>query len=171
MDTDRAPSRSTHPTPSAVPSASRLSPGWFQRFFAVLLLGLTLAGRAGGHDIPNARVDRSIQVTLTPGRLAVDYEVSLSELTLTQDLTKLIGALPGADRRDWFDAYGRETGPLDGRGLLTVVDGRPIELRFGGFDLIVEDHPRYRFRYEADLPPSGRLTFQDINYAESEGTS
>ena len=43
------------------------------------------AAPTNGLDV-NARVDRSIQATLAPGRLAIDYEVSLSELTLTQDL-------------------------------------------------------------------------------------
>src|SRR3954463_5258456 len=82
------------------------------------------------HDIPNARVDRSIQATLLPGRLTIDYEVSLSELTLTQDLRMLIGVLPGADRRDWFVSYGREVGPLNARGFLVNVDREPLELQF-----------------------------------------
>ena len=50
---------------------------------------------ARAHDIPNQRVDRSIQVTLGPGRLEIDYEVSLSELTLTQDLRALDGYVAG----------------------------------------------------------------------------
>jgi ABC-type nickel/cobalt efflux system permease component RcnA len=129
------------------------------------------AAAAHAHDIPNARVDRSIQVTLEPQRVAIDYEVSLSELTLTRDLRSLIGALPGAERRDWFDAYGRETGPLNGKGLAVAVDGRPLELRLLGFDLAVEDHPRFVFHYAAATPASGRLTVHDTNYAGSEGTS
>ncbi|HEX8199406.1 MAG TPA: ABC transporter permease, partial [Isosphaeraceae bacterium] len=126
---------------------------------------------AGAHDIPNARVDRSIQATVRPGRLEVDYEVSLSELTLAQDLRGLIGSLPGSDRAALFDRYGRETGPLNARGLLVEVDGRPVESRFRGFDLAVEEHPRYTFRLEAELPPRGRLALQDTNYVASEGTS
>ena len=55
-----------------------------------LLLGLavatTLLPMARSHDIPNQRLDRSIQVTVRPGRLEIAHEVSLSELTLTQDL-------------------------------------------------------------------------------------
>src|SRR6476661_2119968 len=89
---------------------------------------------APGHDIPNARVDRSIQVTVHPGRLTLDYEASLSELTLTQDLRALIGTLPGADRGAWFDRYGRETGPLIAKGLIVAIDGRRYPLRYRGFD-------------------------------------
>jgi nickel/cobalt exporter len=123
------------------------------------------------HDIPNARVDRSIQVTVGPGRLVVDYEVSLAELTLTQDLRALIGVLPGADRREWFDRYGRVTGPLNAKGLLVSVDGRPLGLRARGFGLAVEDHLVYTFQFETDLPGRGQLAVRDINYAAGEGTS
>jgi nickel/cobalt exporter len=126
---------------------------------------------ARAHDIPSARVDRSIQAALAPGQLRIDYEVSLSELTLVQDLRMLIATLPGAERRDWFMAYGRETGPLNARGMRVVVDGRPLDVRFLGFDLEVEEHPRYQFHFEVKTPPHGRLTIQDTNYVASEGTS
>ena len=61
-------------------------------------------------------MDRSIQATVRPGRLIVDYEVGLSELTLTRDLRAIIGTLPGADRREWFEEYGRVCGPLNAKG-------------------------------------------------------
>ncbi|MBV8317766.1 MAG: sulfite exporter TauE/SafE family protein [Planctomycetaceae bacterium] len=141
----------------------RLAPKLF------LIVWWTAPARA--HDIPNARVDRSLQATLAPGRLAIDYEVSVSELTLTQDLRALIGGLPGADRRAWFDRYGAETGPLNAKGLLLTLDGRPLDLRCQGFDLAVEEHPRYTFHYEAPLPPRGRLSIRDTNFAASEGSS
>jgi ABC-type nickel/cobalt efflux system permease component RcnA len=129
------------------------------------------AGSSYGHDIPNARVDRSIQVTIRPGKLAVAYEVSLSELTLTQELRSLIGALPGADRDAWFAAYGRETGPLNAKGLLVWAGDEPRELVAEGFDLVVEEHPRYTFRFGASIPPAGRLRVRDTNFATSQGTS
>jgi ABC-type nickel/cobalt efflux system permease component RcnA len=144
------------------------------RRLATRLLGFCLpilAAHVRAHDIPNARVDRSIQVSLDPGRMEVDYEVSLSELTLTRDLRMLVGTLPGVDRQDWFQSYGRETGPLNGRGLLVAIDRRPFELGFRGFELTVEDHPRFLFHYQAATPPGGHLTVQDANFAGSEGTS
>jgi ABC-type nickel/cobalt efflux system permease component RcnA len=147
-----------------LPAVSRILP-----FF---LLALSPAPTRA-HDIPNARVDRSIQATLEPGRLRFDYEVSLSELTLTRDLRMLLGSgsLPGVERRDWFALYGRETGPLNARGLLVTSEGRPVDVRFLGFDLDVEEHPRFVFHLEASGPFRGRLTIQDTNYAGSEGTS
>jgi nickel/cobalt transporter (NicO) family protein len=126
---------------------------------------------AQGHEIPNARVDRSIQATAARGRLTIDYEVSLAELTLTQDLRALLGELPGADRRAWFEVYGRETGPLNAQGILVAVDGQAHPLQAKGFDLVVEDHPRYTFHFETPIPPRGRLAIQDTNFASSEGTS
>lgn len=123
------------------------------------------------HDIPNARVDRSIQVTLKPGRIEVAYEVSLSELTLTQELRGLIGTLPGADRQEWFATYGRQTGPLDAKGILVDVDRRPVVLAVDRFDLALEEHPRFTFRFSGLIPKSGTLSIQDTNYRSSEGTS
>lgn len=139
----------------------------------LLLLAIAVSSPliARAHDIPNARVDRSIQVTLRPGRLAVDYEVDLSELTLTRDLRDLIGALPDGDRNDWFNRYGQETAPLNAKGFLVTIDRRPLPLETRGFDLTVEEHPRYTFHFEAVIPPHGRLKIQDTNFVSSEGTS
>jgi ABC-type nickel/cobalt efflux system permease component RcnA len=130
-----------------------------------------LVASARGHDIPNARVDRSTQATLRPGRLQIAYEVSLSELTLTQDLKSLIGTIEGGDRQDWFQRYGKETGPLNAKGFLITVDGTPVELSTRSFDVLVEEHPRFTFHFEAGLPAEGRLTIHDTNFAGSEGTS
>jgi ABC-type nickel/cobalt efflux system permease component RcnA len=123
------------------------------------------------HDIPNQRVDRSIQATVRPGKLQIDYEVSLTELTLTQDLRALIGSLPGGDRSTWLARYGEVTGPLDAKGFLVHCDGLPVVLTVQGFDLAVEEHPRYTFHFEAPLPQAGRLGIHDTNYVSSEGTS
>jgi nickel/cobalt transporter (NicO) family protein len=142
-----------------------------RRLASFLLPVLLLTVPARAHEIPNARVDRSIQATVRPGSLAIAYEVSLSELSLTQDLRALIGTLPGGDRQEWFDRYGAEVGPLNAKGVLVTVDGESLPLHARGFDLAVEDHPRYTFHFEAPLPPRGRLVIQDTNYASSEGTS
>ena len=78
------------------------------RRLVLALVAITMRPpHAPAHDIPDARVDRSIQATARPGRLTIDYEVGLSELTLTRDLRSLIGTLPGAERREWFAEYGR----------------------------------------------------------------
>jgi nickel/cobalt transporter (NicO) family protein len=140
-----------------------------------LVLGLVSsslgAPAAWPHDIPNQRVDRSMQVWLEPGRIRIDYEVSLTELTLTQDLRALIGTLPGADRSEWLAQYARVTGPLDAKGILVSIDKQPVGLSFRGHDLAVEEHPRYTFHLESPIPERGTLSIRDTNYATSEGTS
>ena len=118
---------------------------------------LVLATAALAHDIPDARIDRAIQVVLRPGRVEVDYEVSLAELTLVRDYRSLFGPLPDADRRELFEDYCRRIGPLDARGLLLSVNDRPIELESRGHDLAIEEHPRYTFHFAAELPGRGRL--------------
>ena len=60
---------------------------------------------------------------------------------------------------------------MNAKGLLVTVDGLPLALRSRGFDLAIEEHPRYTFHFEADPPPRGRLVIQDTNFASSEGTS
>ncbi|CAN5701134.1 hypothetical protein BH23PLA1_BH23PLA1_05840 [soil metagenome] len=135
------------------------------------LIGSGPVGSARAHDIPDARVDRGIQILLGPGRLRIEYEVALSELTLAQDLRSLEGRSPAASRAELFDRYGQVTAPLNAKGLLVSVDGDPIALGISGFDLSVEEHPLYRFGFEVDLPESGRLEIQDTNYISSEGTS
>ncbi len=128
-----------------------------RRSLASALLVLGSIAPALAHDIPNARVDRSIQATLEPAKLRVDYEVSLAELTLIQDLRQLGGEVTGGDRRGWFEQYGKVTGPLNAKGLLVVVDGNEVTLNSVGFDLSVEGHPRFTFHFEAEVPPAGRL--------------
>ncbi len=132
---------------------------------------LVFATLASAHDIPNARVDRSTQVVLAPGKLTVHYEVSLSELTLTQDLRGLIGTLPGSDRLAWFNRYGAEVGPLNARGFVIHINDEPVELAFQTFDVVVEEHPRFTFHADASIPSQGKLRVFDSNYAASEGTS
>jgi nickel/cobalt transporter (NicO) family protein len=140
--------------------------------FALFLpAALALQRPAWPHDIPNQRVDRSTQATLRPGRIEIDYEVSLTELTLTQDLRSLIGSLPGGERSEWLARYGQVTGPLNAKGFLVSCDGQPVTLSMRDFSLVVEEHPRYTFHLVGALGERGRLLIHDTNYASSEGTS
>ncbi len=134
----------------------------------VYLLG---AGILPAHDIPNERVDRSIGVVIEPGRLRVEYEVSLTELTLARDLKSLGETFDGADRDALFRRYGEVTGPLNARGFVIELEGRPAELEVEGFAVFVEEHPRFVFELGMDLPEGGRLSLRDGNYVSSEGTS
>ena len=150
-----------------VPFAIRFAaPGFL---LIAVVFGLEAPVRA--HDIPNARVDRATQIVIEPSLLRIDYEVGLSELTLTQELRSLIGKLPGSGAEDWYRAYGEETGILNARGFLVTVDGLPIELAVKGFDLAVREHPIYTFHFEGPIPKSGRVSVQDTNFLSSQGLS
>ena len=135
---------------------------------------MSLAGitrQSPGHDIPNARIERSTQISLIPGVLQVDYEVVLAELTLVQDLRQIDAEEISGDRPALFERYARVVGPLNARGLLVLVNGSEVELKPVNFTIAVESHPRFRFRFEAAIPEAGRLTLQDTNYASSEGAT
>jgi ABC-type nickel/cobalt efflux system permease component RcnA len=151
------------------------SKNFIDRSLKTLRLSIALllfSSAAKAHDIPNARVDRSIQVFVGSKTLSIDYEVSLAELTLTQELKSLIGKLPEGDRETWFKRYGQETGPLDAKGILVAVDREATPLEFVGFDLAIEEHPRYIFHFRAKLKTNhGKLHVQDTNFSSSEGTS
>lgn len=144
-------------------------------FAARLAVIVCLASRpdlAFAHDIPNARIDRATQVTIAPGRLRVDYEVSLAELTLAQDLRQLdpdaeLGGEGG--RPALFERYAQVVAPLNARGFLVRVGAAEVELATLGHEIAVEGHPRFTFHFEASLPPDGHLTLADTNYASSEG--
>jgi ABC-type nickel/cobalt efflux system permease component RcnA len=142
-----------------------------QKAIFFCLIVVVSGNSAYAHDIPNERVDRAIQVIVRPERLEVEYEVSLAELTLAQDLRRLIGALPPTERESIFDRYGRETGPLNAKGLLVWLDGRATSLSLRSFDFAIEQHPRYTFHFTAELPARGHLRIHDTNYVASEGSS
>ncbi len=137
----------------------------------VALAACLITSPVWSHDIPNQRVNRSIQVEIDPHRLTVDYEVSLTELTLIQDLRSLIGPMPSVETAGWLDRYGQVAGPLNAKGVLVSLDGRPATLTFRDYKVVVEEHPRYTFRFELVLPGRGHLAIRDTNYASSEGTS
>jgi ABC-type nickel/cobalt efflux system permease component RcnA len=142
---------------------------------ACVAVGLALAAlptsAAWPHDIPNERVDRSIQISVKPPQLFIDYEVSLSELTLTQNLRALIGGLPGGDRAQWLAQYAQVTGPLNAKGILVAIDGQPALLEERGCDIAVEEHPRYTFHFTVSIPAWATVRLSDTNYVSSEGTS
>ncbi len=155
---------------------------WCFSIIAILIIAFipVPSTRCWAHDIPNERVDRSIQVIVGPASLEIRYEVSLSELTLTRDLRRLVGRIEGGTLAEWFERYGRELEPLNARGFLVTWDGRELDVKAQGMSWVVEEHPLYTFTYRVDLPEesddgptavSNALVVEDRNYRSSEGTS
>ena len=141
---------------------------WLVMAVASVVFGAPLAS---AHDIPNARIDRSTQVRLASGRLRVDYEVSLAELTLAQDLRQLDGEPFVGERAELWQRYARVVGPLNARGLLVEVDGQEVNLEPVDFAIVADDHLRITFRLEAAIPSAGKLHLRDTNYASAEGSA
>jgi len=137
----------------------------------VFVVAAFVTSTVWAHDIPNQRIDRSIQVEVVAHLLRINYEVSLSELTLVQDLRALMGSLPTTETAGWLDLYGKVTGPLIAKGILVSLDGRPATLTCRGFQYAVEEHPRFTFHFDVALPDAGRILIRDSNFASSEGTS
>lgn len=150
-----------------------MQPPRFGPAIALALVALCcVTDRADGHDIPDARVDRSIQVVLKTSRIEVDYEVSLAELTLVRDLRRLIEVLPaGLDRDGLLRLYGEGTAQLNAKGLIVDVDGASVALQPLRFRVDFEEHPRFTFHFEGRIPEAGRLTLRDTNYTSGDGTS
>lgn len=136
---------------------------------AFLMAAWSAGSFARAHDVPDERVDRTIQATIEPGRLLIDYEIALSRFTILLDLRRL--ETDESDGADVWERYGELVAPLHAAGLMADVDGDPIECVLLSVQHRAEDHLVYRFTYEAELPPAGHLTFRDTNHLTSEGTS
>jgi ABC-type nickel/cobalt efflux system permease component RcnA len=126
---------------------------------------------AQAHDIPNERVDRSLQIVLEPPSLQAVYEVSQTEWTLYQDLKRLAPEQAGNARIDRIDAYARMIAPLNARGLLASVDGSELSWIIDDVVVDYEDHVLLRFVFHASIPDQGHLRVLDSNYASSYGIS
>ncbi len=147
-------------------------PPTLARLFALMLLACAALGTSTlAHEIPDARIDRALQVVVLPGLLKLDYEVSLAELTAVQDLRRLEGQLSGLDRNQLLERYGEVVGALNARGIQVEVDGVEAPLGIQGFELTIQEHPRYLFHLQCGLPVRGRVEVRDQNYISSEGTS
>lgn len=111
-----------------------------------------------------------MQVRVAPGRLYVDYVVSLNEFTLLRDLKRLDDSpTPAASREETVERYGRIVAPLNAAGLLITIDGQPLPLEIDEIRTRVESHLVYDVTYVAPLPDSGRLEINDTNYLSSPG--
>lgn len=138
---------------------------------------MALVAPACGHDVPNRFFDRAIQVVADESRLYVLYDLSISELTLAEELMSLIGPgqLTDLPPDQWLSRFAAEMAPLLADGIIVKANGKSVRLQPAGenHDLF-EGHPRFRFRFIADLPPveaDGRLRLQveDTNFFLERG--
>ena len=162
----RGPWKSSTSTTGPAPSANRLTHAWR----LALLVSLATPIASSGHDIPDSRVDRAIQVDLQPGRIEVRYTLSLSEWTLYQDL-KALDAIDRAPTESIVDHYAAVVAPLNAAGLIGRVNETPLEWTIGPIEVRRDDHLLLTFEFDAPIDPAGSLVLTDSNYASAYGTS
>mgnify|MGYP001592621136 CR=1 FL=1 len=144
----------------------------------LLLLGLACAGGARSlwaHDVPDRTFDRAVELVIEPERIHVTYHLSLTQLTLAEELLSLVerGDLSGAGPVERRERYATEMGPLLARGLVLQVNDEELKLRFVRATHRVEDHPRFQFEMESntssDRSSDARLSLEDTNFFLEKG--
>jgi nickel/cobalt transporter (NicO) family protein len=105
------------------------------------------------HDIPQRFFDRAIEVTILPQQVQVVYHLSLSRLTMADELLSLVGAggLSGTVENDRLELYASRMAPLLAHGLVLNINNQPVDLSVVGTSQIVEDHPRFQFEFAAAI--------------------
>lgn len=153
----------------------RRRPRWPFTVFIVIVASqaLILVRGLNAHDIPKQRVDRTIQLIVSPGLMRVEYALELDDTTIAADLRRLKpGPLPVAPE-EWLDAYGRLVAPRVAAALiLDGPKGLPGEAWHVDFiDRKQEQHSIYQFHLSHRLPKPGAYRFKDSNFLTSEGLS
>jgi ABC-type nickel/cobalt efflux system permease component RcnA len=144
----------------------------------LMFLGVVCAGGARtiwAHDVPDRTFDRAVELVIDPERIHVTFHLSLTQLTLAEELLSLVGpgGLSGAGPAERLDRYATEMGPLLARGLLVNVNGEEHDLTFVRASHRVEDHPRFQFEMETavdfDEAAEARLALEDTNFFLEKG--
>ncbi len=154
--------------------------GWISRVaWAVCTFAAFLFWSAASwaHDVPNRFFDRAIQVLVDESRVYILYDLSLSELTLAEELMSLVGPgqLAGLPADRWLSRFAQEMAPLLAEGVVLTVNGKSLSLTPAGENHdVFEGHPRFRFRFVADLPEwqpgqTVRLSVEDTNFFLERG--
>ncbi len=143
-----------------------------------VFLGIRLAAGCGSllaHDVPDRFFDRAVQVTIQPDRISVTYELSLTQLTLAQELLSLVGpgGLSGTGPAERLDRFAQEMGPLLARGLFLRVNDIERPVQFVTASHRVEEHPKFQFEMQSSSvagPDIHRqLKLEDTNYFLEKG--
>ena len=127
--------------------------------------------RATAHDIPKQRVDRTLQITVSPGQLQLDYALELDDTTIAADLRLLNPAPLPPDPDQWLAAYGQLIAPRLAESIqLNGPDG-PITWQVARINRTRQQHTIYNITYQALLPAQGHYRLRDTNFGTSDGLS
>jgi len=141
----------------------------FFRLIACILAACVSS--ASAHDIPKQRVDRTLQLIFSPGRVQLDYALELDDTTIAADLRRLNPAPLPPDPDQWLAAYGQLIAPrLADSVQLSGPDG-PIAWHVARINRTRQQHTIYNFSFEAELTGPGPYKLRDTNFGTSEGLS
>ena len=155
-----------------------MKPVRHRRLLFLVSLGVIIAAGAGGasaHDVPDRFFDRSIQVTLGTESLSISYHLSVTQLTLAEELLSLVGAggLSGTGPAERLTRYGEEMGPLLARGVIVKLSGVDVPVQFISVSSRIEDHPRFTFEMAIPSGPEEssprQLNLEDTNFFLEKG--
>ncbi|MBI3461520.1 MAG: hypothetical protein HY000_00450 [Planctomycetes bacterium] len=156
-----------------------MKPVRHRRSLLLFSLGLIITvgtGTVSAHDVPDRFFDRSIQVTLGPEKLSISYHLSLTQLTLAEELLSLVGAggLAGTGPAERLTRYGEEMGPLIARGLIVKWGGVDVPVQLIAVSSRMEDHPRFTFELAVTAEPDEslpcRLDLEDTSFFLEKGS-
>ena len=124
-----------------------------RRSLAASLLILGVLDAAVAHDIPNARVDRSIQATLEPGQAPGRLRGQPRRADAHPGPPPARRRAPGADRRGWFEATARRPARSTPRGCWSRSTATRSTSRSVGFDLVDRGPPALHLPLRGRAPP------------------
>ncbi len=154
------------------------APSSHRRFGVSIVAALACAATTAAvlaHDVPDRFFDRAVQVTIRAERIEINYQLSLTRLTLAEELLALVGpgGLAGAGPDERLERYGKEMGPLLARGLVLRVNQSELPIKFVGVAHRVDDHPRFSFDFAAEAPAAGdaeqQLNIEDTSFYLEKG--
>jgi nickel/cobalt transporter (NicO) family protein len=140
---------------------------------AVLLLGPVPP--AGAHPLGNFTVNAYSGITVTPGRLRVDYVLDLAEIPTFQERRSLDAdgddLIEPEERATWASRRAQEilsalSVEVNGRSVSLAHQGSSAELLpgQGGLEIL-----RLKATFGAAVPPEGSLRFRDGNARDRVG--
>jgi nickel/cobalt exporter len=137
---------------------------------ACLALAL-LAPPARAHPVPKNNHDRTVQITLTPEAVLVDYQLEVDEARAALDMTE--DAIVGVgSRKEFYVAYTRFMAPVLAHNLDAKLGGKALSFTCARQRFEVTDHIQCRYQFRAEWKPeAGRdlaFSFRESNFADDD---
>jgi nickel/cobalt exporter len=141
------------------------------RFVGLVCALVFLPAGASAHPVPKNNHDRTIDITLTPDAVVIDYQLEVDETRAALDMTQ--EAIAGiTNRRDFYAAYLRFLAPVLATNLDARLDNKELKFTCVRQHFVVTDHiqANFRFRAEWSLVPQRQhaFTFRESNFDEDD---